>query len=350
VEIQQAFSGVGTSELFICKICHHSLLMNKLPVQAAINGLTLDPIPQELQLTELESVLVGQRIFFMQLLALPRGRQRGIHGAVVNVPSSVSTAVTSLPLTPHKAGLVPLKLKHKLEYKGYVLNQFVRPAAVIEAARWLIKHNPLYSNIIVDDNWCQLCADEDVDVWDSMCKTSETLMTDDAQTKKDNESDVEPDSDGNSSEKLAGDDSIEDDSDSHLRLDESICKTSEIVVTRATETEKNNESDVEPDSDGDDSDKETGDDTIDDDSESDSRLDEKLRGLKHSTCMEPRDPQYAATELSVAPAQGQTPLDLMMDDNAEVLAFACKYPLGHGGLTDRRRLAITPKNTSFNAY
>ena len=55
-------------------------------------------------------------------------------------------------------------------------------------------------------------------------------------------------------------------------------------------------------------------------------VEDKVRGLKFNTCLQPSDPQYAATELWLAPAEGQTPLDFMLDTNAEVLAFPAKFP------------------------
>ena len=62
----------------------------------------------------------------------------------------------------------------------------------------------------------------------------------------------------------------------------------------------------------------------------------KVRGLKFSTCLQLTDPQYAATVLCLAPAEGQTPLDLMLHTNAELLASLGKFPFGTGGLTDER--------------
>jgi hypothetical protein len=136
--------------MFICNTCHSCLVRGKIPAQAAINGLMLlDDVPTELILTELESTLIAQRIPFICLLALPRGRQMGIHGAIVNVPNDVQSCVTSLPRTPAEAGIIPLKLKRRLGYKGYVCHQFVRSAAVICGLIWLIFHNPLYSHIAV---------------------------------------------------------------------------------------------------------------------------------------------------------------------------------------------------------
>jgi len=84
--------------------------------------------------------LISQRILFIRLMALARGRQRCIHGAVVNVPSNVSSAVTALPRTPGQAGLIALKLKRRLRYKDYVMHQFVRPDVLL-ALEWLLDNS-----------------------------------------------------------------------------------------------------------------------------------------------------------------------------------------------------------------
>jgi len=80
-----------------------------------------------------------------------------------------------------------------------------------------------------------------------------------------------------------------------------------------------------------------------DDTDDDAELVEKLCGLKFSIRLQPCDPQYVATELSVAPTEGQTPLDFMLDANAEVLAFPAKFPDGTGGLSNKRTVTLTPK-------
>jgi len=57
---------------------------------------------------ELEAVLVSLRIFFMNILALPRGKQHGINGSIVNVPSDIEYTLNSLPRPINEMGLVPL--------------------------------------------------------------------------------------------------------------------------------------------------------------------------------------------------------------------------------------------------
>ena len=69
----------------------------------------------------------------------------------------------------------------------------------------------------------------------------------------------------------------------------------------------------------------------------------KVRGLKFSTCLQPSDPQYCATELRVTPAEGQMPLDSTLDTDAEVLALNGKFPHDTGGLMDEQEVTLTPE-------
>ena len=80
----------------------------------------------------------------MKMVALPRGKQRAIHGPAVNVPTSLAPLCTLLPRLPSQVQLVPLKLKRRLSYRGHYMYDYVRPAKVLVALQWLISNNPLY--------------------------------------------------------------------------------------------------------------------------------------------------------------------------------------------------------------
>ena len=72
-----------------------------MPCQAEANNLYFDNIPDALQdLCPLEQRLISQRLPFMQIASLPRGGQKGIKGAVVNVPAQLDTIVKTLPRMP----------------------------------------------------------------------------------------------------------------------------------------------------------------------------------------------------------------------------------------------------------
>lgn len=61
-------------------------------MQAVANSLTLDDIPEGLkELSTLESTLISK------ILALPRGKQKAVHGCVVNVPVNPEETCSILP-------------------------------------------------------------------------------------------------------------------------------------------------------------------------------------------------------------------------------------------------------------
>ncbi|CAB3992912.1 Hypothetical predicted protein [Paramuricea clavata] len=80
---------------------------------------------------------------------MPKGQQRKIKGAICNVPVECSKTCDVLPRPPYRSGIILLKLKRKLQFRGHVYFQAVRPQFVISALNWLIANNPLYRNIEV---------------------------------------------------------------------------------------------------------------------------------------------------------------------------------------------------------
>ena len=102
-----------------------------MPSQAKANGLQLETIPEELSdLNDLESHLIGQRIPFMKICALPRGQQKAIHGPCVNLPSNIDNMCKLLPRLPSNAEIIQLKLKRKLCYKGSYMFINIRPEKI----------------------------------------------------------------------------------------------------------------------------------------------------------------------------------------------------------------------------
>ena len=87
----------------------------------------------------LELCLICRRIPFMKLIKLPRGKQKGIKGAAVNVPADLGPACNLLPHIPDDAHIISLKLKRILEYKQAYLHDIVRPEKVITALYYLKK-------------------------------------------------------------------------------------------------------------------------------------------------------------------------------------------------------------------
>ena len=143
-----AFQNSFDGKQYICKTCHAKLLKGKLPCQAIVNNLFVDEAPTQLAtLEKLEQILVAQRIVFEKIVVMPKGQQRKIKGAICNVPVECSQTCNILPRPPDRSGIILLKLKRKLQFRGHVYFQAVRPQFVINALNWLIANNPLYANI-----------------------------------------------------------------------------------------------------------------------------------------------------------------------------------------------------------
>lgn len=142
---------------YICVTCHNSLKRKtpKMPAQAVANGLDLPEMPPELSnLTEIERRLISLRIPFMKILAMHRaGSHFKVNGPCVNVPTTLNKVCELLPRIPDEAQLVPMKLKRKIEYKGYHMYGSIRKEIVMNAVKWLKQNNEFYKDIELNDLW-----------------------------------------------------------------------------------------------------------------------------------------------------------------------------------------------------
>ena len=67
--------------------------------------------------------------------------------------------------------MIRLKLKRKMEFRGHVYFQAVRPELILNALMWLKMNNPLHDNICIDidniDNHLKTLQQNDVSLEDS---------------------------------------------------------------------------------------------------------------------------------------------------------------------------------------
>lgn len=127
---------------------------NKIPPQAAINGLLLEDVPEELHnLTNLEKQLICLVIPFIQLIPMPRGALKLIKGCSVCIPIDLSQLQTIQSTSLEFAYFIKVKLKRKLEYKGHYLFETVDLFRVKEALHYLKLNNPHYADIEIKHEW-----------------------------------------------------------------------------------------------------------------------------------------------------------------------------------------------------
>lgn len=141
---------------WICHTCKQSIYAGKVPKLSVYNGMGFPEKPPELDLCPLEERLVAPRIPFMQIRNLPCGSQKLVHGNIVNVPVDISPTINTLPRTLSDSYTVAVKFKRKKQYKKCAFQQeYVRPYAVWKAAEYLTQNSQLYKdlNIQIDTNW-----------------------------------------------------------------------------------------------------------------------------------------------------------------------------------------------------
>ena len=279
-----SFTHLSEKDSYICKTCDKYLNKGKLPPQNFTNNLYLDRIPEELaDLSSLESRLLAQRVPFMKISARPSGGQRAISGAIVNVPIDTFDTCTHLPRPPPNSEMIMLQLKRKVEYKSSVFNQYIRPSRVMAGLDYLIKNNTLYYGI--NKNTSAFSADTEPESgWNDIIDKEE------------------PDSQLNQQ---------------HLDI---VPKTTiEKDDHKSLTNQTNNKTDTDTE--------------LSDDSEISSEDNEIEKCFPYDTCLQPSDGNEI---FSIAPAEGNTPLSLLTDPNAEHLAFPTLFPKGRFGYTYKR--------------
>jgi len=117
--------------------------------------MVVDDIPRELStLGKLEQILIAPRIVFEKIVATctPKGQQRKIKGAICNVLVECDKTCQTPPGAPESSGIILLKLKRKLQFRGHVYYQAVRPETelIINALNWLKANSGLYKTITID--------------------------------------------------------------------------------------------------------------------------------------------------------------------------------------------------------
>ncbi|XP_030019133.1 uncharacterized protein LOC115439438 [Sphaeramia orbicularis] len=161
--VEPCHLAVCRGQLWICYTCHNKISKGEVPAESWRNNLDLDPIPSELGcLNSLEQHLIALHIPFMKMLVLPKGGQNGVHGPVTCVPANIVQTTNVLPRSSMEGSLLQVKLKRKLTYKGHYEYQFVDTLRVRRALEYLKRTNVLYRDIEFNEEWINyFCRQED---------------------------------------------------------------------------------------------------------------------------------------------------------------------------------------------
>jgi len=120
---------------YICKTCFKYIKKNKMPPSCVNNGLEITETEEKLKtenliLTDLEGSLIAKTLLFMKIFLLPVTRWTGMKDKAVNVPipdSSILNTIEMLPRTPKDAGLISVNLKRKKDFKNTHISQLINP-------------------------------------------------------------------------------------------------------------------------------------------------------------------------------------------------------------------------------
>ena len=165
---------------WLCSTCTRHLKDDRIPPISYANGMKFYDIPEELQLVQMEERCIALRQPFFQIRELPNGGQRSIKGNVVNVPMDVAKTIDALPRDLNKTETIGIKFKKKVSYKKCDYNENIRPQAVITAAKYLIANSELYQahNVKINTTWKdKIAASTDNSLKSLMgCQDSEDTM------------------------------------------------------------------------------------------------------------------------------------------------------------------------------
>ena len=299
---------------YICKTCHSKVIKGKVPFQAVYNDMFVDDIPTELStLEKLEQILIAQRIVFEKIVVTPKGQQRKIKEAICNVPVEWDKTCQTLPRPPERSGIIFLKLKRKLQFRGHVYYQAVRPEIVLNALNWLKAHNELYKTVTID-----------IDRIDRNLTTLEVSSISECTTST--STDVE---------QLMNQQDISTDENITEQINDP--KNEKPVINETTKKAQLEEQEEE----------------IDDPVN-------EHRAATNETCVQAIIPDYPVTIdqenvstgqdiYSIAPGKNNHPVSFMKDKKCEELAFIVLFPKGrYGGYTTERKIQLTPTKY-FNA-
>ena len=277
--------------------------------------------PELANLEKLEQILVSQRIVFEKIVVMPKGQQKKIRGRICNVPVSCEETCRVLPRPPDSSGIIMLKLKRRLQFRGHVYFQAVRPEVVLHALQWLKRNNELYENVAInlqniDRDLSSLCNhEEETESGIATCCQTGTFA-------RDYNGDVNDCRKGQTVNKQGG-------------KDKGYCSQ-----------DGNFDSDASGD--------------FENDCEREDPLNEH-RAATCETCLQSIIPDYpiisdeegrersAGNEIfSVAPGENKHPVSMMTDRHCEELAFPVLFPKGRFGYKMERKEKLTPVRY-FNA-
>ena len=128
-------------------VCSRCIRDKKIPKKfSKENGMIPSKVPTQLQhLTQVEEMLIARVLPIMSVYVRPGG-QRAYHGHCINLPQKVEKIASKLPHYPKDINVIVVCLKGR---NNFSRDLNVRRQVVHDALLWLVHHNPLYKDIVI---------------------------------------------------------------------------------------------------------------------------------------------------------------------------------------------------------
>ena len=137
---------------YICATCNKSLIKSEIPCQAVCNKLEIFEFPPFIpKLRRLEKIIIAKRLLFKKIAIMPKGQSPKLKGAICNVPIETDAVCNVLPRGADSNGIVMVKLKRKLAFRGHVNFEAVRPDVIFNVLEYLKISNHLYTDVIINE-------------------------------------------------------------------------------------------------------------------------------------------------------------------------------------------------------
>ena len=118
-----------------------------------------EPVPVELQgLSQTEEMLIARALPIMRVYVKPGG-QMGYSGRCINLSQHVEELASILPRYPRDLSIIVVKMKGK---DNSFKDVKVRREKVYDALQWLLKNNPHYSNVTINQHALKTLPIDDV--------------------------------------------------------------------------------------------------------------------------------------------------------------------------------------------
>ena len=150
-------------DYYLCSTCKSYLCKKKtMPPMSHLNNLEVKHVGQKIgdytltkediensRLTDLEQSLIARSLIFMKIHQLPKSRMGCMKDRLIYVPINENDVLNNLDTvirTPSEAGILPVKVKRKLEYKHSYQEEYVSIPKIVASLRLLhkLKH-PSYT-------------------------------------------------------------------------------------------------------------------------------------------------------------------------------------------------------------